>query len=45
MPSYVNELVNLNSNNDNQPEHTLANDVFHGNNNDIMVEDDVEMIN
>ena len=45
MPSHVNEPVNLNSNNSNQPEHNVDNEAFHDNNNDNMVEDNVEMIN
>ena len=44
MPSHANEIVNLNSNNNTQLEHAVENDIFHDNNNDNMVEDDVEMI-
>ena len=45
MPSHVNELVNLNINNNNQPEQTVENGLFHDNDNYNMEEDDVEMIN
>ena len=45
MPSHVNRLVNFKSNNNDQPEYAVENDMFHDNNNDKMDEDDVEMIN